>query len=101
MSSKEKPHRPGWYWFLPDPSMESPTRLLRLDKPITVLVGLYSHDSKQLVVRFSAENIMRVEDMPGMWEESKPPKFMLAESKRRIDAKNKRFADAYRPEGTN
>jgi len=33
------PKREGWYWFLPDENCVTPTGLLRLDKPVVVLVG--------------------------------------------------------------
>lgn len=93
-----RPKRPGWFWFLPDEDCPSPTGLLRLDRPVIVLVGQerYSRDgpSGRLVVRFSADCEMFVDDMSGEWAHCKTPKRLERIAmkrimrKRRHDAKN-------------
>lgn len=85
------PKRPGWYWFLPDEKCPTPTGLLRLDKPVVVLVGQESYDRagppKRLVVRFGPTNMLYVDEMSGDWEACKEPKRMQREAMRRIKAK--------------
>ena len=84
------PKRPGWYWFLPAFGCPTPTGLLRLDKPVVVLVGQdkYSRDMPpaELVVRFST-CMLYVEDMSGDWEPCKEPRRMRREALRRCSAK--------------
>lgn len=89
-----KPKRTGWYWFLPDENCPTPTGLLRLDKPVVVLVGpdKFTRDMPpaRLVVRFSATIMLYVDDMSGDWESCKEPKRMLRESMRRLKEKRER-----------
>lgn len=86
------PRRPGWYWFLPDENCPTPTGLLRLDKPVVVLVGQlkYTHDGKpsRLVVRFGMNNMLYVDEMSGHWQAVKEPKFMHRIAMGRIKAKS-------------
>ena len=55
-----QPQRVGWYWFLPDENCATPTGLLRLDKPVVVLVGVdkVTRDMPpaRFVVRFPLAN---------------------------------------------
>lgn len=87
-----RPNRPGWYWFLPDKACPTPTGLLRLDKPVVLLVGqeLYNLEGpvKRLVVRFGLgpTNMLYVDDMSGDWEVCKEPKRMRREALRRAKA---------------
>jgi len=88
----DQPKRPGWYWFLPDENCPTPTGLLRLDKPVVLLVGQekYTHDGSpnRLVVRFGRDNILYVSEMSGDWEPCKEPKRMQREAMRRIKEKH-------------
>ena len=82
------PKRSGWYWFLPDSKCPTPTGLLRLDKPVVVLVGQdkFSRDMPppKFVVRFST-CMLYVEDMSGDWEACKEPRRMRREVVRRLN----------------
>lgn len=79
------PKRPGWYWFLLDETCPTPTGLLRLDKPVVVLVGQdkYTQDMPpaRLMVRFST-GMMYVDDLSGDWEPIKEPRWMEREAMR-------------------
>ena len=84
-----KPKVTGWYWFLPDEKCPTPTGLLRVDKPVVVLVGsdnFHRAENSRLVVRFS-NAMLYVDDMSGDWELIKEPKRMTDESIRRIKKK--------------
>ena len=84
------PQRPGWYWFLPDSKCPTPTGLIRIDKPVVLLVGQDKvtrdgHPPK-LCVRFPG-SMLFVENMSGDWEPIEEPKRMKREATRRIVAK--------------
>lgn len=84
-----KPHQVGWYWFLPDANCPTPTGLLRLDKPVVVLVGQdkATHDGyRHFVVRFQSA-VLPVENMSGDWEAIPEPKRMQREAMRRVTEK--------------
>ncbi len=82
----EQPKQIGWHWFLPDISCPTPTGLLRIDKPVIVLVGQVLHDRagdpKQLCVRFPS-GTMLCNTMTGMWERIEEPKEMADEARKR------------------
>ena len=84
---ESRPSRPGWNWFLPDENCPTPTGLLRLDKPVVVLVGQdeYTRDGPppRLVVRFGASLMLYVDDMTGDWERCKEPKRMTRKAMKR------------------
>ena len=84
-----KPQRVGWYWFLPDEHCPTPTGLLRLDKPVVLLVGVdkVTRDMppQRFVVRFST-GMMFVDDMSGDWEPIEEPERMKQEALKRIIA---------------
>lgn len=87
-----KPEKPGWYWFLPDENCPTPTGLLRIDRPVVVLVGQESYDRagppKKLVVRFSWDNMLFVDEMSGDWEQCREPNRMRQKAMKRINAKH-------------
>lgn len=91
------PKQPGWYWFLPDENCPTPTGLLRLDRPVIVLVGQdkYTHDGPpaRLVVRFGSNCVLYASDMSGDWEPCKEPKRMQREAMGRIKAKMEHFQE--------
>lgn len=73
-----KPTRPGWHWFLPDERCPTPTGLLRIDKPVVLLVGpeRFTRDGRsRLVVRFPNATLY-VDDMSGDWERIDEPPLM-------------------------
>jgi hypothetical protein len=77
MKTDTKPTRPGWYWFLPDEHCPTPTGLLRLDKPVVVLVGVerLTRDGPPppLVVRFP-QGTLCCNEMSGDWSRIEAPK---------------------------
>lgn len=81
-----KPNKPGWYWFLPDENCPTPTGLLRLDKPVVVLVGVdkVTRDMppSRCVVRFPNE-MLYCDDMSGDWERIEEPKAMAKKARSR------------------
>lgn len=85
------PRFPGWYWFLPDERCPTPTGLLRLDKPVIVLVGQdkFTRDMPpaRLVVRFGQVATLYVDDMSGDWEPITEPKYMQKKAMKRIKEK--------------
>ena len=84
------PNRVGWYWFLPDEHCPTPTGLLRVDRPVVVLVGVdkVTRDMPpaRFVVRFP-QGMMFVDDMSGDWEQIDEPKRMKQEAMKRITSK--------------
>lgn len=87
-----QPKRVGWYWFLPDEHCPTPTGLLRIDRPVVVLVGVdkVTRDMPpaRFVVRFPNADIY-VDDMTGDWEEIAEPKAMRAKAMTRLIANRK------------
>lgn len=81
------PNRAGWYWFLPDEKCPTPTGLLRLDKPVVLLVGVdkVTRDMPpaRFVVRFPT-GTMYVEDMSGDWKPIEEPMEMRRLAKQRM-----------------
>lgn len=80
------PKKTGWYWFLPNEKCPTPSGLLRLDRPVVVLVGEDKNPfggKSRLVVRF-AVGMMYVDDMKGDWEQLREPKRMTQEVNKRI-----------------
>lgn len=73
------PNKTGWYWFLPDEHCVTPTGLLRMDKPVVLLVGTYKQtrdgDPGPLVVRFPSCTY-EVTELTGEWERIEEPKRM-------------------------
>lgn len=88
-----KPTKPGWYWFLPDENCPTPTGLIRLDKPVVLLVSpdKYTRDMPpaRLWVRFSTGPIY-VDELSGDFEPIKEPKRMQRIAMQRIKAKHGR-----------
>lgn len=82
-----KPQRVGWHWFLPDEHCPMPTGLLRLDRPVVLLVGVdkFTRDMppSRFVVQFP-QGTMFVDDMSGDWERIEVPKRMEEEAIKRI-----------------
>ena len=82
-----KPTGVGWYWFLPDERCMTPTGLLRLDKPVPLLVGVdkVTRDMPpaRLVVRFLGVTLY-VDDLLGDWEPLVEPERMKQEAIRRL-----------------
>jgi hypothetical protein len=85
-----EPDTTGWYWFLPDEKCPTPTGLIRIDKPVVVLVGQekYTRDgpSGKLCVRFSTGTLL-AEEMSGHWESISVPRAMHDIAMDRIKAK--------------
>lgn len=78
--SDTKPQRVGWYWFLPDEHCKTLTGILRIDRPVVVLVGVdkATRDmppAARFVVRFPT-GMLYVDDMSGDWELIEPPRHM-------------------------
>ncbi len=87
------PTKPGWYWFLPNENCPTPTGLLRLDRPVVLMVGAdkMTRDMPppRLVVRFSATVVMFVDDTAGDWEPIEAPEQMRQEAARRLADKKR------------
>jgi len=83
-----KPTNPGWHWFLPDEKCPVPagTTMLRIDKPVVVLVGVdkptRDMPPARLVVRFPTGTLF-VDDMSGDWEPIHEPERMQNEAMKR------------------
>lgn len=77
--SDTRPQRVGWYWFLPDANCNTPTGILRMDRPVVLLVGVdkVTRDMPpaRFVVRFS-QAMLYCDDMSGDWEPIAPPSRM-------------------------
>lgn len=84
-----KPNRVGWHWFLPDINCPTPdwTSLIRIDKPVILLVGVdkFTRDMPpaRLIVRFP-QGSAYVDDLHGDWEQIDEPERMTKEAKRRV-----------------
>lgn len=84
----KQPNSTGWYWFLPNEHCKTPTGFLRTDTPVVLLVGVnkMTRDMPppKLVVRFSNEVQICVEELTGDWEHIQPPKYMKTKAFSRV-----------------
>ena len=87
----KQPNGTGWFWFLPDENCATPTGLIRVDRPVIVLVGqsdvLSRAGKPSLVVRFSTHTEL-CSDLTGDWHPAKPPKSMQKKAMQRIKEKH-------------
>ena len=96
--SDATPQKVGWYWFLPDERCASITGILRIDRPVVVLVGVdkVTRDMPpaRFVVRFPNVTLY-VDDMSGDWEAIQPPERMRRVAFGRFTRKGQQIGRAH------